>query len=90
MFKHDMGALIWYMKDNRIHSAPVQARQYIVVENLHEDWASTKEQQALFNPFGRTMASVTYATIHGVFDEVDVAGSVEELIALLSASIPQQ
>ena len=78
--KHALGAVIHYMRDNRPHSAPVLAR--MIVENAHDDWASTPEQVALFTPFGPSRA--VYATCDGPIGSGDVFGSREDLVAHLS------
>lgn len=77
---HELGAAIHYMRDNRYHSAPVLAR--MVVDNDHEDWASTPEQVALFTPFGPSR--VVYATCHGLVESGDAFASREDLVAHLS------
>ena len=65
------------MQDSKIHSAPILAR--VRVENLHEDWAHTKEQKELFAPFGP--GGNKYATCHGLFSEDQFFSSKEELLA---------
>lgn len=61
-----VGQLVWYMNEGRVHSAPVISK--MTVENAHEDWAHTDEQKRLFTRFGR--ARTVYATCHGEFEEV--------------------
>lgn len=63
-----VGQLIHYMKDNRPHSAPIQAR--MLVDNLHDEWDC-------FNPFGK--AGVTYSTCHGLVKAGDAYESREAL-----------
>ena len=78
-FKFLLEQTVYYMQDNRVHSAQIFARH--CVENLKEDYAVTKAQAELFTPFGP--AGVFYATCHGTFNERDVYGSKEELAAAL-------
>lgn len=73
--KHELGSLIYYMKDNKVHSAKVLART--VVENAHNDWTSTNAQKDTFTPFGA--AGRYYATCHGIFTEDEVFASRDEL-----------
>lgn len=77
--KYQLDQLICYIKDKKLHSAPVLAR--MTVENLHNDWNSTDSQIRTFTPFGP--ACIKYATCHGIFDEEEVAASKEELISKL-------
>lgn len=76
----NVGQIIYYMKDNRPHSAPIQAR--MIVNNLHDDWDCTKEQRGLFNPFGK--AGVMYSTCHGLVNAVDAFGSKEAMFEAMS------
>jgi len=76
MFTFDLEQLIYYMLDNRVHSAPVLAR--MCVDNLHENWANTDKQKEVFTPFGKT--GVYYATCHGIIPYRDAFGSKEDLL----------
>lgn len=78
--KYDLEQLIWYMCGGHMCSADVLARS--IVENAHEEWASTKEQKSIFTPFG--VAGVLYATTHGVFKQEEVFASKAELIEFLA------
>jgi hypothetical protein len=69
MFKYELGQKIYYLMDNRLHSAPVLSR--IIVENQKEDYDS------IFKQFGN--ARILYATCHGEIDEKDAFASKEEL-----------
>lgn len=80
--KYEIEQVIHYMRDNKPHSAPILARMR--VENLHQDWAHTKEQKGLFMPFGE--AGVFYSTCHGIVKENEAYASAGELgMALCSA-----
>lgn len=73
---YELGADIYYFRDNRVHSAPVLAR--MIVDNLHEDWAHTAEQKDLWTPWGK--GGVYYRTCHGIFEHREVFGSKQELL----------
>jgi len=77
--KYELGQTIYFMLNNRLHSAPVQCR--MKVENQHEDWACTNEQRSLFVAFGP--AGVFYNTCHGVIKEEDAHASKEDLAKAL-------
>lgn len=74
-----LGQEVFYFKDNRVHSAPVLSLTQ--VKNLHNDWDSTKGQEAVFTPFGKQ--GTWYATCHGVFSSKLVFSSKEELLESL-------
>ena len=65
MFKYNLDQIIFYLMENRIHSAPVISRIY--VDNLNQDWACTKEQKELFTRFGNNC--IKYSTCHGEIEE---------------------
>ena len=76
MFEFELDQLVYYMFNNKIHSAPVISR--MIVENLHEERAHTDEQKKCWTPFGK--AGVHYCTCHGVFPEKDLYESREDLL----------
>lgn len=67
--KYHLNQTIYYLKDNKLHSATVRSRT--VVENA-ESWAT---------PFGESR--IEYATAHGVFSENEVFASRRELVQFL-------
>lgn len=73
------GQEVWYILENKIHSAPVLS--IMTVENEHEDWAHTKEQKELFTRFGP--AGVFIATVHTTLSAEKVFTSKEDLVASL-------
>ena len=79
--KYGLDQVIHYMRDNRPHSAPVLARMQ--VDNLHDDFASTPEQKAIFTPFGPSRA--VYATCHGLVLEDDAHPSKASLLLRIGA-----
>jgi hypothetical protein len=79
MFKFELEQLVWYMKDNKAHNAPVLSRMYI--DNLHPTWTSTPQQCQSFTRFGPNQ--ITYATIHGEYNENDLYASKEEMYQAL-------
>lgn len=58
----NVGDVIYYMKDNKVHCAPILSK--MKVENEHV--AHTDEQKDVFAPFGK--AGVYYATVHGIIN----------------------
>ena len=76
MFKFELGQTIYYIRNDRIHSADVLAR--IIVENAKEDWACTDAQKELFTPFGKSREA--YATWHGFVPVEDAFGSKQDLV----------
>lgn len=73
----DLGQLIFYMRDGKLHSAPVLARMSI--QNLHPNWNANKSQRDLFQPFGPN--SATYGTCHGLVGGEEAFASKRELAA---------
>lgn len=76
MFKFSLGQVVWYLDENKVHSAPVLSR--MCIDNHHDDWACTNEQKEVFQRFGAS--TVKYATIHGEYHEGSLFGSKEELL----------
>lgn len=74
--KYELDQLIYYMRDNSPHSAPVLARMR--VDNLREEWAHTQEQRKLFTPFGP--AGVYYSTCHGLVCESEAFASKSRML----------
>ena len=77
--KYELDQTIYYLRDNKVHGAPVLARMH--VENLKEEWDATAEQARLFKPFGP--AGTWYATCHGVVAEQDAFPTKVQLAASL-------
>jgi hypothetical protein len=77
--KYNLNQIIWYIKDNRVHSAKILAR--MTVENAHPDWAHTEQQKETFTPFGEERR--VYSTTHGTVLEHQAFASKEELLASL-------
>jgi hypothetical protein len=59
---YSVGELIFFLQNNRVHSAPVLSRQVITV--CADRIPSSNEQEKLFRPFGPS--GVKYATCHGI------------------------
>lgn len=74
-----LGDLIFYIVDSKVHSAPLTS--IMVVQNLHDDWAHTDQQRQTWQPFGP--AVVRYATVHGMFDARHCFVTREALLASL-------
>lgn len=55
--------LIWYMKEGRIHSAPILSK--MTVENAYgNEYVHTDVQKEFFQRFGE--GGIYYATCHGI------------------------
>jgi hypothetical protein len=70
-----LGYIIHYVRNDKPHSAPVLTR--MTVENLHDDWNSTKEQRATFQPAGPSR--IVYFTVHGMVQEDEITKVEESL-----------
>lgn len=73
MFKYELGQLVYYLKDNKRHSAPIISR--MIVENKYDHFDRfqlriQKNQFEFFNRFGESV--IMYATCHGEFKESDL------------------
>lgn len=75
MFKFKLNELIYYIKDDKVHGAPVLSR--MKVDNLHEDWDSTDGQRSVFKAFGNK--GIYYSTCHGILSEEEVYANKEDL-----------
>lgn len=74
MFKFELDQTIYYMANNKMHSAPVLAR--MIVENRDNDHMFGRQAE-LFQPFGTT--STAYATCHGIVDSAEAFESPQAL-----------
>jgi len=76
MFKYDLNQMIFYMQNNKIHSAPILGRSTIeTIRRCEEDDASAIGK--LYNQLGAI--GVFYATCHGIIKEADAFNSKEGL-----------
>lgn len=62
MFKFELSDTIYYLRENKVHSAPVLTRMW--VENAHPDWNSTNAQKNTYQRFGE--GREVYVTCHGI------------------------
>lgn len=74
MFKFELNQLVYHLKDNKVHSAPILSRHY-VDNKVEVDWSIEKKDP--YSPFGK--ARVEYYTCHGTFEEEVVFKNKEEL-----------
>lgn len=74
MFKFKLHQKVYYIKDNKIHSAPILSRMYV---DNHINETYTAQQYDLFNSFGPT--GIRYSTVHGEFGEHQLFPTKEEL-----------
>jgi hypothetical protein len=72
LFKYDVEQLIYYMGNNKVHSAPVLGRLY-VEECVQQIGGSLSDL-----PNG-----CHYKTCHGIFTESEVFGTRQELLESL-------
>lgn len=82
MFKYELDQLVYYMKDNRLHSAPILARK--AIENHGDFDARDPDQRHLFTPWGRS--GIEYRTCHGFYKEHQLYASKEDLASALIES----
>ena len=75
MAKYELGEIVRYMMEGKPHSAPILS--IMIVQNSHEDWASTDVQKDIFTPFGKSR--IVYATCHGQIDESECYASKSEM-----------
>lgn len=81
MFKYELEQLVYYIKDNKLHSANVLARR--VVENSKPHWARDADTRHLYAPWGES--GIEYRTCHGFYKEDKLYASKEDLAAALIA-----
>ena len=77
--KYEIGQEVFYLKNNRVHSAKVISRKQ--VDSTHEP----KDNMDDNAPFGKTRKS--YHTCHGIFDENNVFPSKDALCRALFGGI---
>lgn len=76
--EYNLGETIYYLRENKVHSAEVLSRT--AVENANNK-PSNAVQEKLFTPFGK--ARIQYGTSHGIIDESEAFASKVELLASL-------
>ncbi len=77
--KFQIEDVIYYMNENRVHSAKIFARQQVEANPTTKP--SNPEQARLYAPWGDTR--IEYATCHGTINEKDAFESKEALLASL-------
>ena len=70
-----VGTTIFYIRQNRLHSAPILSK--VVVENLHEEQASTEQQKDIFTHYG--LEGTKFYTCHGEVQENEAYETPEAL-----------
>lgn len=63
MFRYELGQVVYYLKGDVVHSAPIISRK--LVDNAIAQENLTKQQEEFFCQLGKSGES--YATCHGVF-----------------------
>lgn len=71
MFKFELGQLVYYIEDNKLHSSPVLSR--IIVENKTE----SDNADEFYMRFGKSR--IIYSTCHGEYEEGRLFASKEDL-----------
>ncbi len=79
MFKYELNQLVYYMKNNAVHSSKILSRR--VVENAHQASAYDPDSRHLYAMWGET--TIEYRTVHGVYKENLIYASKEDLAAAL-------
>ncbi len=80
-FKFELDQVVFFIRENRVHSAPVLAR--MVCENLLPNYTSTEAQRELFTPFGAD--GEHYGTCFGIMPASSLFATKEDLAANLVA-----
>jgi hypothetical protein len=62
MFKFELSDTIYYLRDNKVHSAPILSRMW--VDNAHPEWDATFALRGMYQSFGTSRE--VYVTCHGV------------------------
>ena len=75
MFKYNMDQTVYYMMDNRVHSAPVLARRYVETAANIPSRAHVGEN------------SIVYGTTHGTFHERNLFTSLKDLLNYLGENV---
>ena len=81
MFKFEIGQVIFYLMENRVHSAQVVSRVKVENQKDADKIAHTPEQISFYKPFGDEVEK--YSTCHGIIDGAKAFNSKEELLASL-------
>ena len=75
-FKYELTQLVFYLRNNRIHSAQILGRKW--VENLHDHRIASGRRFSPDLPFGNNCKR--YFTCHGMFNEDEIFPTKEDLI----------
>ena len=75
MPKFEVGQLVYFIYDNRLHSNTISTR--VIVENEHNDWDATDVQKNLYTPCGKSR--IDYYIQGQVFSEDKLYATKEEL-----------
>lgn len=81
--KANVGELVYYLNDNRVHSANVLSIKIVVnqCDKEKKNFVATKEQQQFWKRFGNS--ETIYSTCHGEWDENRIFLSHKELVESL-------
>ena len=77
-YKYEIGQIVYYMKNNMVHSARILSRVNSENSNIN---ACTPTQKEFFQRFGPNCT--VYSTCHGEFQEKDVFPTKEDLFKSL-------
>ena len=75
MFKYDLGQTVWYIKDNRVHTATIGARTFCEVDTAFKNTRAGDSWNA----------RVLYGTVHGNWQENQLFASFDDLVYDLKA-----
>lgn len=76
MFKYEIGQTVWYMMDNKVHSAKIGAR---VVQEVDPEFQKTRAG-------GNWNPKLLYGTIHGNWREDQLFRSADDLLCSLKSN----
>jgi hypothetical protein len=74
MFKFKLMDKIFYLRNNKVHSAPVLARRFVDTQN-------PTSNSEIYERFGEP--NISYSTCHGIVPESEAFASKEDLLASL-------
>ena len=76
MFKYKLGQTVWFIKDSKIHSAPVGARTLCEVDGAFKN---TREG-------GSWNARILYGTVFGNWAESQLFATFDDLVSYLKTT----
>ena len=76
MFKYKLGQTVWYIKDSKVHTAPVGARTLCEVDGAFKETRAGCSWDA----------RILYGTVHGNWHESQLFATFDELVSYLKTN----